>query len=127
MTRQHWLWLATAACLGLLMLGWWSTAVSTSVARIAALQVVEGYAFGVYHQVVHNLAFDGQVSQTIHQGYDDSWTWSGHRAPALVLVAGLYRLTPSVHGLAQIQMVLVLLGALPAATLGHRTPGNWPH
>ncbi len=120
MTRQRWVWLGTAACLGLLMLGWWSTAVSTSVARIAALQVVEGYAFGVYHQVVHNLAFDGQVSQTIHQGYDDSWTWSGHRAPALVLVAGLYRLSPTVHGLAQIQLLIVLLGALPAAALGQR-------
>lgn len=120
MTKRRWLWLATAACLGLLMLGWWSTAVSTSVARIAALQVVEGYAFGVYHQVVHNLAFDGQVSQTIHQGYDDSWTWSGHRAPALVLVAGLYRLAPTAHGLAQLQLLLVLLGALPAAALGRR-------
>lgn len=118
MTRDRWLWLGTAACLGLLMTGWWSTAVSTSVARIAALQVVEGYAFGVYHQVVHNLAFDGQVSQTIHQGYDDSWTWSGHRAPVLVLVAGLYRLAPSVYGLSQIQILLVLLGALPAAALG---------
>lgn len=120
MRLNRWLWAVTIVALGVLGLLWWSTAASTSVARIAALQVVEGYAFGVYHQVVHNLAFDGQVSQTIHQGYDDSWTWSGHRAPILLPVAWLYRLAPTVYGLAQIQLLLVLLGALPAAALGHR-------
>ena len=62
------------------------------------MQVVEPYAFAVYHQIVHNLAISGEFVQTIHQGYDDSWTWSGHRAPALFVVAPLYRLDPSTTG-----------------------------
>ncbi len=110
----------------LLAVAWWSTAVSTSMARIAALQPVEAYAFAVYHQIVHNLAFDGVFFQTIHKGYDDAWTWSGHRAPALFTTAALYRLDPSAFGLARVQILQVLLGVLPAMLLGRRAAGGRP-
>ena len=112
---------ALVAALGLL---WWSTTASTSVARIAAMQMVEPYAFAVYHQIVHNLAFAGEFYQTVHQGYDDTWTWSGHRAPALFPVAALYRLDPTAYGLARVQILLVLLGAIPAGLLGERAAGH---
>ncbi len=112
------------ALVGLMGLLWWSTAASTSVARIAAMQVVEPYAFAVYHQIVHNLAMDGDFVQTVHQGYDDSWTWSGHRAPALFPVAALYRLDPTVYGLARVQILLVMLGAIPAALIARRAAGS---
>ena len=107
------------AC-GLVALTWWSTAVSTSMARIAAMQPVEAYAFAVYHQIVHNLANAGVFEQTVHQGYDDAWTWSGHRAPALFTTAALYRLDGGAFGLARVQILQVLLGVIPAAFLGWR-------
>lgn len=99
---------------------WWATAVSTSMARIAAMQPVESYAFAVYHQIVHNLAHYGVFEQTVHQGYDDAWTWSGHRAPALFTTAALYRLDGGAFGLARVQILQVLLGVVPAALLGRR-------
>lgn len=112
--------MAALAAVALLALGWWATAVSTSMARIAAMQPVESYAFAVYHQIVHNLAINGIFEQTIHQGYDDTWTWSGHRAPALFTTAMLYRLDGGAFGLARVQILQVLSGVLPAALLGRR-------
>ena len=109
---------------GALALVWWSTAVSTSMARIAAMQPVEAYAFAVYHQIVHNLAMHGVFEQTVHQGYDDAWTWSGHRAPALFTTAALYRLDGGAFGLARTQILQVLLGVVPAAFLGWRALGG---
>ncbi|MEC7949601.1 MAG: DUF2079 domain-containing protein [Myxococcota bacterium] len=115
--------LCTVAVLGaavLLAFAWWSTAVSTSMARIAAMQPIEAYAFAVYHQIVHNLAMQGVIEQTIHQGYDVAWTWSGHRAPALFTTALLYRLDGGAFGLARMQILQVLTGVVPAALLGRR-------
>ena len=91
------------------------------MARISALRPIESYAFGVYHQIVHNLAVYGIFEQTIHQGYDDAWTWSGHRAPALFSTALLYRLDGGVFGLARAQIIQVLLGVIPAALLGRQS------
>jgi hypothetical protein len=111
---------AVVAAVALLSLAWWATAVSTSMARIAAMQPVESYAFAVYHQIVHNLAIHGIFEQTVHQGYDDTWTWSGHRAPALFTTALLYRLDGGAFGLARVQILQVLSGVVPAALLGRR-------
>ena len=111
---------AVAAAVATLAVGWWATAVSTSMARIAAMQPVEAYAFAVYHQIVHNLSMHGVFEQTIHQGYDDTWTWSGHRAPALFTTAALYRLDGGAFGLARVQILQVLSGVVPAALLGRR-------
>ena len=58
-----------------LILCWlfWSTAVSTSISRIASLQTIEAYAFAVHEQLMYNYSQDGAFSQTIHAGYDDKW------------------------------------------------------
>lgn len=122
--KRHAGTVAAWAAIAAMALLFWSTAASTSVARVAAMQVVEPYAFAVYHQIVHNLAISGEFVQTIHQGYDDSWTWSGHRAPALFVVAPLYRFDPSAYGLARVQILLVLLGAIPAALIARRAAGH---
>ncbi len=128
LTRDRLSWslsLLLAALIGLLF---WSTASSTSLARVAALQPVDPGSFAVYHQIVHNLAMDGVFEQTLHPGYDDSWTWSGHRAPGIFVTAALYRLHPGAIGLAQVQILLLLLGAVPAGVLGYqalqRRPGG---
>ena len=64
----------------LLMWLFWATAVSTTWARINAIQTVEPYAFAVHEQLMRNFDANGSFSQTIHAGYDNAWTWSGHRA-----------------------------------------------
>lgn len=102
----------------------WGTAVSTGWARLAALQTVEPYAFSVHEQLLYNFAHEGSFFQTIHKGYDDNWTWSGHRALTLPLTGWIYGLSPHPLWLAQIQMVAVLLGAIPAALLGRRATGS---
>ncbi|MFT4977427.1 MAG: hypothetical protein ACI8S6_003332, partial [Myxococcota bacterium] len=101
----------------------WGTAVSTAWARLAALQTVEPYAFAVHEQLLYNFSQEGQFSQTIHKGYDDNWTWSGHRALTLPVTGWLYGLAPHPLWLAQLQIVAVMLGAIPAALLGRRAAG----
>ncbi len=102
----------------------WGTAVSTSQARISVLRTVEPYGFAVHEQLVRNYAETGQFRQTIHRGYDDSWTWSGHRALTLITTSWIYPLAPSVHGLSRIQILGVLLGIIPMALLGRRAMGS---
>ncbi len=103
-----------------------STAVSTAWARIAALRTVEPYAFAVYQQLMANFAATGRFSQTIHKGYDDCWAWSGHRSVTFLGSAYLYGLNPGPVWLAGIQIVAVALGVIPAAMLGKRAlGGNW--
>lgn len=109
-------WLAVAVLAWM----WWSTAVSTSMARFSALHMVEPYAFAVHEQLVRNFALDGAFVQTIHKGYDDAWTWSGHRALTLISSSWLYRLDPSAFGLARTLILGILAGVVPAALIGQR-------
>jgi len=120
-------WLPHAISLILLIVAgtyFWGTAVSTGWARLSALQTVEPYAFAVHEQLMYNFATSGEFSQTIHRGYDDSWTWSGHRAPTLPLTALLYGLHPTPLWLTQLMLLSVLLGAIPAALIGQRATGS---
>ena len=108
-----------SALLVLLLAGaWWSTAASTADARLSALQLVEPYALAVHEQLMVNFARTGQFAQTVHRGYDDAWTWSGHRALTLPLVAWLHCLSPTTSWLLRIQLLGVLLGVVPAALIG---------
>ncbi|MED5374764.1 MAG: DUF2079 domain-containing protein [Myxococcota bacterium] len=120
---------ALSALLSLLAVAfWWQTALGTAAARLAALQPIEPYGFAVYHQIVHNLALHDSFAQTIHTGYDPTWTWSGHRAPILFPVAWLYSLAPSGQQLMNLQVTGVALGAIPAMGLGRqalRHPLGW--
>ncbi len=117
-----WAWLFVA----IMAWFWWSTAVSTSTARIAALQTVEASAFAVHEQLVRNFAETGRFFQTIHKGYDDAWTWSGHRALTLIFAGWVWPLAPSAFGLARLLVVCTLLGGIPAALVGRRAAGGAP-
>jgi len=102
----------------------WGTAATTSWARISVLRTVEPYALAVHEQLVRNKAEDGRFHQTIHRGYDDAWTWSGHRAITLVTTSWLYPFHPSAHWLSRIMILAVLAGAIPAGLLGRRALGS---
>lgn len=124
-------WLPTlvslALCVAMAML-WAQSALSTSGARIAALQPVETYAFAAYQQVVHNLALHGVFEQSIHKGYADAWAWSGHRSGTLILAAFFYEWMPSTVGLARFQILAVVSGVIPAMGLGRQSlqrPAGW--
>ena len=113
-------WLAVAA----LAWVWWASASSTAIARVAALQTVEPYAFAVHDQLVRNFAFEGEFFQTIHKGYDNAWTWSGHRALTLIAAGWLYPFEPSAFGLSRLMVLAFLAGVVPAALIGrHVTRG----
>jgi len=99
---------------------WWSTTVSTADARLAALLTVEPYTFATHEQLVFNFSRYGEFFQTIHRGYTDELTWSGHRAFTLPLVAWIYGLHPSPAWLWRIQIATVLLGVIPAMIIGRR-------
>ncbi|MDP2307004.1 MAG: DUF2079 domain-containing protein [Pseudomonadota bacterium] len=94
------------------------TLVSTSAARLAGIHTIEPYALAVHEQLVRNFGLEGTWVQTIHAGYDDAWTWSGHRALTLVVSAWLYSLRPSVLWLTELQIAATVLGAIPAALIG---------
>ena len=102
----------------------WGTAASTSWARISVLRTIEPYALAVHEQLVRNHAEDGRFHQTIHRGYDDAWTWSGHRAITLVTSSWLYPFHPSAHWLSRIMILAVMLGAIPAGLIGRRALGS---
>jgi hypothetical protein len=121
----HYIWdsLPYLICLGLIVL-FWSSALSTSWARIAALQTIEGYAMAVHEQLMLNFDLSGSFSQTIHKGYDDTWTWSGHRALTLPIVAKLYGLHPSPLWLSGIMISFVTLGGIAAGDIGYRALEN---
>ena len=111
--------LAAAAC-------WlfWATSVSTSLARIASMQTIEPYAFAVHEQLMANFSETGSFFQTVHSGYDDKWTWSGHRAITLPMMAYIYGLNPSAQWLAQIMITFVTLGALGCGALVQTVSGS---
>ena len=121
-------WTQWLPWVALLVLGWcwWATASSTALARVAAIQTVEPYAFAVHDQLVRNFAFDGQFFQTVHKGYDDAWTWSGHRALTLIAAGWLYPLDPSAFGLSRMMVVAFLAGGVPAALLGRQVARGAP-
>ena len=102
----------------------WGTAVSTAWGRLASLQTIEPYAFAVHEQLLFNFANTHDFFQTIHKGYDNTWTWSGHRALTLPVTGLLYGAAPRPLWLAQIMITAVLLGVIPAALLGQRTTGS---
>ena len=99
---------------------WSQSAISTSWARIAALQPVETYAFAAYQQIVHNLSLNGVFEQSIHKGYANAWAWSGHRSGTLYIASWFYRFNPSSLGLARFQILAILAGVLPAMGLGRQ-------
>ena len=101
-----------------LMWLFWTTAVSTSWARISALQTIEPYAFAAHEQLLVNFSETGSFFQTIHRGYDDAWTWSGHRALTLPIVGYLYAYFPSPLGLSTIMISWFVLGAIAAGFVG---------
>lgn len=101
-----------------------STAASTSAARLAVMQPVETYALAVHHQLVRNHSLTGTWVQTIHMGYEDAWTWSGHHALTLIGASAVYPLLGGVLGLTVLQIIGVALGAIPAALLGRRALGS---
>ncbi len=122
MSERHPRWLVWA-CLGvvaLLALAFFGVGCSTSWARIAVLRTVEPYAMAVHEQLMYNFSHAGSFFQTIHTGYDDAWTWSGHRAATLPLVALLYGLFASPFWLSTILIGAVTLGVIPAAALGRK-------
>jgi uncharacterized membrane protein len=98
----------------------WSTAVSTSWARIAALQTIEPYAFAVHEQLLRNFSANWDFFQTVHRGYDDTWTWSGHRALTLPMSGFLYGMNPSALWLSKIMILFSCLGAIAAGGIGKR-------
>lgn len=106
----------------LLPVAWffYATAVSTSWARIDALQTIEPYAMAVHEQLLRNVSETGTWFQTIHRGYDDAWTWSGHRALTLPIVGWFYGWSPSALWLSQILILGVLSGAIPAGLIAKR-------
>ena len=104
----------------------WSTAVSSSWSRISSIQTIEPYAFAAHEQLMRNFSSTGQFAQTIHSGYDDKWTWSGHRALTLPIVAKLYGIAPSAKNLSALMISIIALGALPAGALCMRyMRSNW--
>lgn len=77
---------------------------------------------------MRNFDATGSFYQTIHSGYDDKWTWSGHRALTLPLMAKIYGLNPTALWLSIIQISFVSLGAFAAGALGKnamRSPWGW--
>jgi hypothetical protein len=102
----------------------WMTAASTSWGRIASIQTVEPYAFAVHEQLLRNFSASGEFSQTIHAGYDDNWTWSGHRALTLPITGLFYGLSPSALWLSMLMISGIALGALPAGGIGRRAMGS---
>ena len=116
--RLRWGRIAAWGLLIVLVWVWWTTATSTANARIAALQTVEPYAFSVHEQLVRNFGIEGRFFQTIHKGYDDAWTWSGHRALTLIAAGWVYPFDASAFGLSRVLLLATLLGVLPAALLG---------
>ena len=123
-TAAHWREILIALCCLLMVFGFWATAVNTSWARIAALETIEPYGFAVHEQLLYNFSNSGDFYQTIHLGYDNTWTWSGHRAITLPLNGLLYGLDPSPLWLSKIQIFWMLSGAIPAAWLGRHVLGN---
>jgi len=112
--------LVAAVLVGVAMLLFLGTALSTSFARLAALRTVEPYAWAVQEQLAYNFGTSGVWKQVVHSGYDDTWTWSGHRAGTLVAVAWLYALAPSAKWMSALMVGAITLGAIPAALLGRR-------
>ncbi len=115
---RRWVLWACLVVVALLAVAFFGVACSTSWARIALLHTVEPYALAVHQQLLYNFADSGSFSQTIHTGYDDAWTWSGHRAATLPLVGLIYGLVPSPFFLTAIVIGAVTLGVIPAAGLG---------
>jgi len=85
------------------------------------MQTIEPYAFAVHEQLMLNFVENDTFYQTIHSGYDDKWTWSGHRAITLPAMAYLYGLNPSAIWLAKIVIFFVTMGALATGALVQTT------
>ena len=117
--KPTWNWLPYLLLLPLMWL-FWTTSVSTSWARIASLQTIEPYAMAVHEQLMRNFAETGSFSQTIHRGYDDAWTWSGHRALTLPIVGWIYGWNPSALWLSKIMIGWFVFGALGAGGIAMR-------
>lgn len=117
--KPRWSWIPYGILLVAMWL-FWASAVSTSAARIASLQTIEPYAFAVQEQLLRNFAETGSFFQTIHRGYDDAWTWSGHRALTFPFVGWLYGFTPSALWLSTIMISFFTVGAVGAGGIARR-------
>ena len=115
---------ASVLLVGVCSVIWLGTTLCTADARLAALQTVEPYTFATHEQLLFNFLRYGHFFQTVHVGYTDEWTWSGHRAFTLPVVAWIYGLHPSPFWLWRIQIVAVLLGVIPAMVIGRRALGS---
>jgi uncharacterized membrane protein len=118
--RSRWVTWACVAGVAIMALAFFGVGSSTSWARIAVLRTVEPYAMAVHEQLLFNFAETGRFFQTIHTGYEDALTWSGHRAGTLPIVGLLYGLAPSPFFLSALLIGAVTLGVVPAAALGRR-------
>ena len=124
--EKNWREWLIGLCCAMMLLLFWGTAVSTSWARIDALQTIEPYGFAVHEQLLFNFSHHSDFFQTVHLGYDDTWTWSGHRALTLPLNGLIYGLNPNPLWLSKIQITWVIFGTVPAAWLGrHATDSVW--
>lgn len=103
---------------------WFCSMATASWDRVRTLKCVENYALAVYDQLIYNYATRGEWTQTIHFGYDDTWTWSGHHSVWIFPVAWLYSLAPGPLMLPRIQIAAVALGALAAHALGRKCIGG---
>lgn len=114
-------WLVTAVAAWV----WFCTLAARASDKVRTLRTIENYALAVHDQLIWNYAFTGEWKQTIHFGYDNTWTWSGHHSLWLFVVAQAYRFAPGPLTLCWIQIGLVALGAFAAHALGRVAIGGW--
>lgn len=103
---------------------WFASIQGASFERIRTLGTVEPYALAVYDQLAWNFADSGRFFQTIHFGYDDAWTWSGHRAVFLPIVSWIYGISPGPIWLCRIQILILSFGGITAYLLGRQAIGG---
>jgi uncharacterized membrane protein len=75
---------------------------------------------GAYHSVLYNFAFHGTPWNSIERAHQ----WSTHIEPALVLLAPLYRISPSPIWLWLAESLACAAAALPADALARRVTGD---
>ena len=103
---------------------WYGLLSATALNRVQSMKVTGSGSFAVFNQIFWNYSQVGQFQQTIHAGYNDDWTWGGHRAPLLFVVSLFYSLAPEPITLCRIQIAFLALGAFPAFGLGWRAFGR---
>jgi uncharacterized membrane protein len=75
---------------------------------------------GAYHSVLYNFAFHGTPWNSVERAHQ----WSTHIEPALVLLAPLYRISPTPIWLWLTESLACAAAALPADALARRVTGD---